>query len=365
MSEILDNIPAASILIVDDKPENVSLLEMMLSFAGYTNVQSTTDPREVKGLYEANDFDIILLDIRMPHMTGFQVMAQLSEIVKGDYLPILVLTAQNDMETRLKALEAGARDFVSKPFHKTEVLNRIHNMLEVRALHNERMRQNEILELRVSERTTELRERNAELEETRLEIVRRLGRAGEYRDNETGMHVLRMSKSCHLMALAAGLDENHAKLILHASPMHDVGKIGIPDGILLKPGKLDAEEWETMKTHSEIGADIIGDHDHDLMSTARIIALTHHEKWDGSGYPHGVSGEDIPIEGRIAAICDVFDALTSDRPYKKAWAVENAVNLINEESGRHFDPALVLLFNDLLPEILEIRDQYADDDQDQ
>lgn len=365
MNEILDNVLNSSILVVDDKPENVSLLEMMLSFAGYTNVQSTTDPRDVKGLYEDNDFDIILLDIRMPHLNGFQVMAQLSEIVKGDYLPILVLTAQNDMETRLQALEAGARDFVSKPFHKTEVLNRIRNMLEVRALYKERMRQNEILEAKVNERTLELRDRNEELEYTRLEIIRRLGRAGEYRDNETGMHVLRMSKSCHLMALAAGLGEDHAKLILHASPMHDVGKIGIPDGILLKPEKLDADEWETMKTHSEIGGDIIGDHDHDLMRVARIIALTHHEKWDGSGYPKGVSGEDIPIEGRIAAICDVFDALTSDRPYKKAWPVERAVDLIREESGKHFDPALVDLFNQLLPEILEIREQYADDDRDQ
>jgi len=328
MNAALDKALSANILIVDDKPDNVSLLEMMLSFSGYTNVQSTTDPREVEGLYQDNDFDIILLDIRMPHMDGFQVMERLSHIVKGDYLPILILTAQNDMDTRLKALEAGARDFVTKPFDKMEVLNRIHNMLEVRFLYKERLQQNDILESKVKKRTLELQNRNEELARTRLDIIRRLGRAGEYRDNETGMH--------------------------------DVGKIGIPDAVLLKPGKLAPDEFDIIKTHSEIGGDIIGEHQSDLMQMARTIALTHHEKWDGSGYPNGLKGEDIPIEGRIAAVCDVFDALTSSRPYKTGWPVDKAMAFINEQSGAHFDPELVRLFNAVLPDILDIRKAYVD-----
>ncbi len=357
---IMDRALNANILIVDDKQENVRLLEMMLSFAGYVNVQSTTDSREVRGLYKDNNFDIILLDIRMPHLDGFEVMKQLSDEIKGDYLPILVLTAQKDMETRINALEAGAKDFVTKPFDKTEVLNRIYNILEVRFLYNDKLQQNEILEAKVQKRTAELRMRNEELEKTRLKIIRCLGRAGEYRDNETGMHVLRMSKSCHRLALAAGLDELHAERILKASPMHDVGKIGVPDNVLLKPGRLEPDEWEVMKRHVEIGADIIGDHDAELMRMARVITLTHHEKWDGSGYPNGLKGREIPIEGRISAICDVFDALTSGRPYKKAWDVDDAMDLINQKSGNHFDPELVSMFNDILPDILDIRNKYSD-----
>lgn len=360
MNDLVGKALKARILIVDDKVENVRLLEMMLSFAGYTNVQSTTDAREVEGLYRDNDFDIILLDIRMPHMDGFQVMEKLNAMVKGDYLPILVLTAQNDMDVRLKALDAGARDFVNKPFDKREVLNRIFNMLAVRLLYTERMQQNEILEAKVKERTIELQQRNNELESTRLEIIRRLGRAGEYRDNETGMHVIRMSRACQMLALAAGLSEQHAEMILQASPMHDVGKIGVPDAILLKPGKLDPDEWKIMRSHVEIGGEIIGDQDIPLIRMARAIALAHHEKWDGSGYPNGLKGEEIPIEARIAAICDVFDALTSARPYKEPWTVERSVALISEESGRHFDPRLAGLFLELVPEVVALREKFPD-----
>lgn len=362
MIEDQQKIANANILIVDDKADNVRLLEMMLSFSGYKNVQSTTDSREVLGLAQKTDFDLILLDIRMPHLDGFDVMAQLVDINDGGYIPVLVLTAQNDMDTRLRALQSGARDFVTKPFDKTEVLNRISNMLEVRILYNERKRQNEILEETVLNRTIELERRNMELDRTRLEVVRRLGRAGEYRDNETGMHVVRMSKSSKVLALAAGLGDDRAELILNASPMHDVGKIGIPDGILLKPGRFEPDEWKIMKTHVQIGADIIGNDASPLMQMARVIALTHHEKWDGTGYPNQIKGEEIPIEGRICAICDVFDALTSERPYKKAWTVEDAVEMINKESGAQFDPALVDFFNACLPEILDIREKYADEE---
>jgi len=352
--------PKARILAVDDNPVNVQLLEMMLKQEGYENVTSVTDSRKVKGLFQKWRYDLILLDIRMPHLDGFQVMEQLSEVLHGDYMPVLVLTAQTDMETKLRALKLGANDFCTKPFDRTEVLNRISNMLEVRHLYNLQKRQSEILDAKVRERTIELEERNRELHDTRLEIIHRLGRAGEYRDNETGMHVIRMSKSCQLLALAAGLGEKFAERLLDASPMHDVGKIGIPDGILLKPGKLDGAEWEIMKSHAEIGADIVGESSVEMMALARSVALTHHEKWEGSGYPKGLKGEGIPIEGRIAAVADVFDALTSERPYKQAWPVIEATTFINENAGSHFDPGLVRLFNEKLPEILEIRDDYSD-----
>lgn len=349
MSEVNENVLQSSILVVDDNEANIQLLEMMLDYAGYTNVISTTDPREVEGLYKDNEFDIVLLDINMPHLDGFQVMEILKEgHDEDDYLPVLILTAQKDRETHISALEAGARDFVTKPFDSTEVLNRIANMLEVRHLYNERRRQNEILEEKVRERTIELSQRAEELTKTRLEIIQRLGRAAEFRDNETGMHIIRVSQSCRLLALAAGLDERTADRIMNASPMHDVGKIGIPDHILLKPGRLDKDEFEIMKTHAEIGGEILSGGDTRLMKLARVIAVTHHEKWDGSGYPKGLEGEDIPVAGRIAAVCDVFDALTSSRPYKKAWAIEDAVKLINEQSGAHFDPNLVNHFNKIL-----------------
>jgi len=343
----------AKILVVDDSPTNVMLLEMILSSAGYVNAQSVTDPREVCGLYEANKFDLILLDIRMPELDGFQVMEQLKEALEDDYLPVLVLTAQTDKETRARAIELGAKDFVTKPFDRTEVLNRIRTLLDVRVLYNERRRQSEMLEEQVRERTQELRD-------TRLEIIRRLGRAGEYRDNETGMHVIRMSKSCQILGLAYGLSEEEGELLVQASPMHDVGKIGIPDNILLKPGKLNAKEWEVMKTHSSIGADILDGSKADIMRMARDIALTHHEKWDGGGYPAGLAGEAIPLAGRIAAISDVFDALTSERPYKKPWPVEEARRFISENSGSHFDPKLAAIFLEILPDILVIRERYHD-----
>ncbi len=353
-SEIRRESLAARILIVDDNPANVMLLEKILEQEDFSNVQSTTDSRTVKGLYQENKFDLILLDIRMPHLDGFQVMEQLADVIESDYLPVLVLSAQPDKDTRLKALEMGAKDYIIKPFDQAEVVQRILNMLEVRILYNEQRRYSEILEAAVRERTKELRQ-------TRLEIIRRLGRAGEYRDNETGMHVIRMSKSSQRLALAAGLGEERAELMLSASPMHDVGKIGIPDKILLKPGKLDAGEWEIMKTHAEIGADILSDHSSSMIQLAQSIALTHHEKWDGSGYPNGLKGEEIPIEGRITAICDVFDALTSERPYKNSWPVAEAVKFINEQSGAHFDPNLVKLFNRVLPDLLDILEDYADE----
>jgi putative two-component system response regulator len=347
------DVTRASILIVDDEPTNVRLLESMLRMEGYTNLTSTQDSRSVVELYKAQRFDIILLDINMPYMDGFQVMAQLRALHLESYIPILVLTAQADTATRLQALEAGAKDFVSKPFIRQEVMTRIRNILEVRLAHNYLQNQNQLLDRKVRERTREI-------EETRLEIIRRLGRAAEYRDNETGLHIIRMSKYSEMLGRAAGMSSAESSILLDASPMHDIGKIGIPDSILLKPGKLDPGEWEVMKTHTTIGAEILSGHDSDLLETARLIAVTHHEKWDGSGYPNGLKGAGIPLVGRIVAVCDVFDALVSWRPYKQAWPVEDAIAEIRSQAGRHFDPELVGLFMKMLPDVLEVRHQYAE-----
>ncbi len=352
----MNRLRAAKILIVDDQAPNVILLAKMLAAEGYQNVVSVTDSRQVADLYLQHRFDLVLLDLNMPYLTGFDVMQQLRELEPdGSYIPILVLTAQPDMQTRLRALESGARDFLSKPFDRLEVLTRIRNMLEVRMMHNQIRDQNRVLEEKVQERTRELAD-------TRFEIIRRLGRAAEYRDNETGLHIIRMSKYSQLLGRAAGMDKAQCELLLNASPMHDIGKIGIPDHILLKPGKLDADEWAVMKTHPEIGAKILSGHASELMEMACEIALTHHEKWDGSGYPKGLRGEDIPLSGRVVALCDVFDALTTARPYKLAWPVEKAIAYIHENSGKHFDPALTQLCPDVLPAILEVRAQYAEPD---
>jgi len=351
------DVTASRILVVDDKPANVMLLEQLLEEEGYENVLSTTDSRKVVDLYLSEKIDMILLDIRMPYMDGIEVMHALKEVIGDeDYLPILVLTAQTDMETRQQALAAGARDFLTKPFQPWEVFQRIHNLLETRIFYNNQRLRADVLDSEVKKRTKEIRE-------TQLEVVRRLGRAGEYRDNETGAHVERMSKSCRLLALKAGMGEEFAELIVQASPMHDVGKIGIPDKILLKPGRLTPEERVIMETHVEIGVDIIGDFNSDMLEMARQIAGSHHEKWDGSGYPNGLSSENIPIEGRIAAICDVFDALTSARPYKKAWPVEEAIAFLQENAGSHFDPKLIELFIEIIPDVLSLREEHPDDDE--
>jgi putative two-component system response regulator len=346
-------LPTARILIIDDQAPNVMLLEKMLAMEGYTEVVGTTDPFQVAPLYAAQPFDIVLLDLNMPQLDGFQVMEQLRAMEPDSYVPILVLTAQSDPATRLRALQSGARDFIGKPFDRLEVLTRIRNMLEVRLLHNQVRDQNRMLEEKVRERTKELTT-------TRLEVIRRLGRAAEYRDNETGLHIIRMSQYAACLGQAAGLSEQECETLLNASPMHDIGKIGIPDRILLKPGKFEPHEWEIMKTHAAIGAEILSGHPSELMDMARTIALTHHEKWDGSGYPNSLSGEAIPLVGRIVALCDVFDALTSVRPYKRAWSVEDSLRYITDNSGMHFDPDLVQCFQQIMPEILGIRERYAE-----
>lgn len=349
----LDNILSVPVLIVDDQPVNIQLLRMLLRESGYRNVVSTTDPREALPLYRLHKPDLVLLDLQMPHLDGFGVMSQLREADPLGVPPILVLTADMDPATRYRALRSGARDFLNKPFDQVETASRIRNLIEMRLMHRQLADSNQLLEQRVRERTAEVRR-------TQLEVIHRLGRAAEYKDNETGYHIIRMSLFCGALARAVGLSELEAEVLQEASPMHDVGKIGIPDRILLKPGKLNPDEWAVMQTHAAIGADLLSGSDSPLIQTAQRIAWTHHEKWDGSGYPRGLRGEEIPLAGRICAICDVFDALTSERPYKQAWSIEDAVSELRKGAGQHFDPNLVEVFVSILPEVLEIRSRYQD-----
>jgi putative two-component system response regulator len=281
--------------------------------------------------------DLILLDVMMPGMSGYEVCAALKADPRTASIPVIFVTALTDTEDELEGFEAGAVDYITKPVSPPIVRARVRTHLSL--------------------------VRMEELRATRLEIVQRLGLAAEYKDNETGLHVIRMSHFSRILGLAAGMTEAEADDLLHAAPMHDVGKIGIPDRILQKPGPLDPDEWKIMQSHATIGAEIIGDHPSGMLALARNIALTHHEKWDGSGYPKGLSGADIPLEGRITAIADVFDALTSVRPYKKAWTEEEALDFLVKQKGKHFDPNLVDLFIGQMPAIRAIRQRWAEDAQ--
>ncbi len=335
-----------SILVVDDTPENITLLSELLS-KDYRIRVATSGEKALKIAYSDEPPDLILLDIMMPGMSGLETCRRLKANPDRRRIPVIFVTAMSSIEDEERGLELGAVDYITKPISPPIVKARVRTHL---ALYD----QSRELERMVRQRTHELLT-------TRQQIIRRLGRAAEFKDNETGNHVLRMSHYARLIAEAHGLGEETANIIFNTAPMHDIGKIGIPDSILLKPGKLDAAEWKVMHQHPIMGAEIIGKHDNELLETARIIALSHHEKWDGSGYPQGLKGEDIPLEGRIVAIADVFDALVSVRPYKKAYPVEESLEMMRSEIGKHFDPKLMAAFEKALPEILRVREIYADE----
>lgn len=334
----LDTSTEARILVVDDQDINVRLLETTLHSDGYRNVMSTTDPREVMRLYREFQPDMILVDLHMPDMDGFAVMAELKHVVPATaYLPILVLTADITQEAKQQALSSGAKDFLTKPFSTAEVLLRIRNMLETRMLHLQLQEQNALLEAKVRERTHEL-------EQTRLGILDSLARASEYRDDDTGQHTRRVGDLASRISRELGHSPEEVELIWHAAPLHDVGKIGIPDSILLKPGRLTPEEFEIMKTHTTIGAKILSGRRFPMTQLAETIAMTHHERWDGTGYPLGLRGNEIPLAGRIVGLADVYDALTHARPYKAAWTKERAIAEIRLGYGRQFDRDVVDAF---------------------
>ena len=343
----------ACILIVDDQMTNIMLLESILQNAGYNQIHFTQDPTQVLPLVKELVPDLICLDIRMPELNGFQVMGQLKIIHQHAFLPILVLTFEDDRETRLRALESGAKDFLHKPFDKVEVLMRIRNLLEASLLNKTVSQQKASLEETVRIRTQELRE-------TQLDVVHRLARAAEHRDNETGAHIIRMAHFAVVLGRAAGMTDEECDVLFHATPMHDVGKLGIPDRILLKPGKLDPEEFEIMKQHTVIGAQLLSNSHSPVLQMGELIALTHHERWDGSGYPNRLAGMDIPLVGRICAIADVFDALSSKRCYKDPWPLDKTLMEMHSLSGKQFDPGLIDLFHELLPVMTDIQQTHTD-----
>jgi len=339
-------LPKQSILVVDDTPDNIDLLTDVLC-DDYRIRVATSGEKALKIVYSDEPPDLILLDIMMPGLSGLEICRRLKANPDRRRIPIIFVTAMTSVEDEERGLALGAVDYITKPISPPIVRARVRTHL---ALYD----QSRELERMVRQRTDELLT-------TRQQIIRRLGRAAEFKDNETGNHVLRMSHYARLIASAHGLGEEAANIIFNTAPMHDIGKIGIPDSILLKPGRLDTEEWKVMYQHPVMGAEIIGKHENELLESARIIALSHHEKWDGSGYPCGLKGEDIPLEGRIVAIADVFDALLSQRPYKAPFSVESSLQLMDAESGRHFDPQLLEAFRRALPEILRVKEIYADE----
>ncbi len=341
-----DPLMKQTILVVDDMADNISLLSSILSDE-YKVKAANRGGLAVK-IAQAALPDLILLDIMMPEMNGYDVCRVLKNDPRTRNIPVIFITALGEMEDERTGFEYGAVDYITKPVSPPIVLARVKTHLAL-------SHQNRVLEQMVSDRT-------AELAKSRLEIVHRLGRASEFRDNETGMHVIRMSHYCRILAEALGLEGGETDIIFNATPMHDVGKIGIPDTILLKPGRLTNGESRVMKRHAEFGARIIGEHQDPLLRAAATVALTHHEKWDGTGYPRGLKGEEIPLIGRITAVADVYDALTSERPYKKAWAAEDAREYILGERGRHFDPDLTDLFRDNFDSIVKIMGEHADRD---
>ena len=333
-----------SILIASGEAETYAVLEGTLSKFYKTRFARTAD--ELLQLAQSPDQqDLILLDNSMPGTNGHEICYELTSDPRTRAIPIVLLLDKRDYLLEAEALEMGAVDYIARPFSPLVVIARVRTHLALQD------------QTRTLERM--VRERTAELHASRLQVIRRLSSAVEFRDTETGLHVVRMSQYSHLLARAAGMQSDQADLLLNAAPMHDIGKIGIPEGILLKRGQLTPEEWSTMQCHTTIGARIIENHSK-LLGTARLVALTHHERWDGSGYPHGLREREIPFEGRIVAIADVFDALTSDRPYKEAWTLESALALIEREQGKHFDPTLAKIFLELVPEIQEIRDKYKE-----
>ncbi len=322
-----------TLLLVDDEPVNLQVLKHILQ--DQYRLIFARDGEKAIQLAQQEHPALMLLDVMMPGLTGFSVCKALKDNEATAGIPIIFVTALGDVEDETRGFELGAVDYISKPVNPAIVKARVRTHLSL-------------------VNTTVLRQ-------TRLQVIQRLGRAAEYKDNETGLHVIRMSHYSRVLSLAAGFDENEAEELLCAAPMHDIGKIGIPDAILQKKGGLDESEWVIMRKHPQIGAELLGGDNSSLLQMAARVALSHHEKWNGCGYPKGLKEEAIPIEARIVAVADVFDALTSVRPYKPAWPVEQAIDLIQKEKGRHFDPTLAELFMRCMPDVLEIKEKWKEE----
>jgi putative two-component system response regulator len=331
----------ARLLIVDDQEQNIQLLQRILEKAGYGAVHSTHNPAEALALQARFKPDLILLDVHMNGMDGFQVLEQIvAGSVAGDHVPVIMITGDDSAETKRRALALGAKDFVGKPFDSAEVLLRIRNHLETRFLHQALRDQNAQLEQKVADRTKEL-------EDSQVEVLERLAAAVEFRDDDTGNHTRRVADVSAMLAEAIGLEGATVELIRRAAPLHDIGKVGIPDAILLKAGPLTADEFEIMKTHTVIGSRMLSKGRSELVRFSQRIARSHHEWWDGSGYPDRVSGQSIPLESRIVAVADFLDALTHARPYRQAWGIEETLAEIRTRSGTHFDPTITRALSEI------------------
>lgn len=355
-------------MIVDDEPINISLVQKYLRTAGYQQFVTTNDAREALPLLHSKRCDLVLLDVMMPHVSGLEILQAIREDEELKHVPVLILTASTDEQTKVQALELGATDFLHKPVKPTELVPRVRNALIVKAHHDHLAEYSARLEEEVHQRT-------AELVHSREEVIAVLACAAEHRDQETGRHVLRVGRVAGILARELGLETDRVELIEQAAILHDVGKIGIPDSILLKPGKLDPAEMERMRTHCEIGLRIMrGIHSggagsstmgptaprSPILRMAAVIAASHHERWDGTGYPRGLAGEDIPLEGRIVAVADVLDALSHRRPYKEALPLAECVRILDEGRGSHFDPQVLDAFHRAEARITRVMQELRD-----
>ena len=343
------------IIIVDDNAVNLKLMESLVKRAGDYRALTFLDSAQGLDWCLKNTPDLLIVDYMMPPPDGLEFIRRFRENSLNADIPVLMITADHEQETRYAALESGANDFLTKPIDNAEFRARLRNMLALR-------RSQKALSDRAAWLAEKVAEATAEILDRELEMITRLSRAAEFRDPETGAHIKRMSNYSRLIAQQIGLSPAEQETILRAAPMHDVGKIAIRDDILLKPGRLDFAEFEIMKTHAEKGYELLSGSASSLLDIAAVIAQTHHEQFDGSGYPRGLAGEDIPLHGRIVAVADVFDALTSTRPYKGTWEIAAAVRFLEEGAGSHFDPQCVAAFIARLPEVLAIRGSYQDDD---
>jgi putative two-component system response regulator len=367
----------SKLMIVDDESTNIKILRRLLELEGYKNFVTTSDATEAVSLVRQDLPDIVLLDLMMPYVSGLDILAEIRSDESIAFIPVIILTAVTDRETRVRAVELGATDFLNKPVDASEMVPRVRNVLTVKE-YQDRLR-NYSTDLEVA-----VRQRTAELEASRRDLVHCLARAAEYRDDDTGQHVLRVGRYARLIATALKMDEAFVETLEQAALLHDIGKIGIPDAVLLKPGRLTDDEFMLMqkhagfgkriltscsldeekmlRRHAEVGAHILEVGSSNILDLARTIALTHHERWDGTGYPLGLKGEDIPLVGRIVAVADVFDALSSRRSYKKAFPLDQCFSVMQEGRGTHFDPLVLDAFMGVREQVVSVQLQFADED---
>ncbi len=340
-------------MVVDDEILNRKLIEAMLKPQGY-QVMVAVDGEDCLAKVQDEPPDLILMDIMMPNMNGFEVVSKLKSQEHLSLIPIVMVTALQDVNDRVKALEVGADDFLTKPVDRMELRARVRSLLKVKAYNDHMVNYRQELEGEVAKQTLALKNANVKLRDASLETIFRLARAAEYKDEDTGNHIISMSRISALIAERMGLNSEVVERILYASPMHDIGKIGIPDRILLKNGPLNDEEWAKMRMHTIFGRQILEGSTIGFLLLGEVIALNHHEKWDGSGYPNGLAGAQIPLAARIVTVADVFDALMSKRPYKPALTVEQTVDIIKAGAGTHFDPKVVDTFLENLDDIIKL-----------